>query len=102
MSYPTVILIGLPVLAAAVIAFFAVFRGKGKFHIKTPLGEASAEGESPPPSTAVAAGVRIKDAEAGGNLRAHSTGSGGVDLEKVKATGDIDASSSPGVPPPKA
>ena len=101
MSYPTVILIGLPVLALAVIAFFAVFRGKGKFHIKTPLGEASAEGESPPPSTAVAAGVRIKDADAGGILRAHSTGSGGVDLEKVKA-GVIDASSSPGVPPPKA
>ena len=102
MNYPTILLIALCVLALLVIAFFAVFRGKGKFRIKTKLGEASAEGENPPPPAAVATGVKIKDAETGGNLRVHSTGPGGVDLEKVKAKGDIDASSSPGGPPPKA
>jgi hypothetical protein len=102
MSYPTAVLIALCVLALLVIAFFAVFRGKGKFRIKTKLGEASAEGENPHPPTAIAAGVKIKDAEAGGSLRAHNVGSGGVDLDKIRAKGDIDVSSSPGGPLPKA
>ncbi len=94
-------LIGLGILALLVIAFFAVFRGKGKFHIKTRFGEAKAEGENPPPPTAVAAGVKIKDADAGRNIRAHGTGEGGVDLEKVKAKGDIEATHTPGGSSPK-
>lgn len=94
-------LIGLGVLAVVIIVFFAVFRGKGKFKIKTKLGEASAEGENPPPPAHVAGGVKIKDAEAGGELSAHSSDTGGVDLEKVKAKRDISATHTPGDPPPK-
>jgi hypothetical protein len=44
--------------------------------------------------------VRLKDAQAGGNIRMHATG-GGADAEKLKAKGDIEVTSSPGLPPPK-
>jgi hypothetical protein len=47
--------------------------------------------------------VKIKDGEAGGSIRAQSDGPGGVNLEKVKAKGDITAISSPSEKPrPKA
>jgi hypothetical protein len=100
---PTIItLIALGILVLVTVAFFSVFRGKGKVDIKTSLGSLKAEGENPPPATNLPSGVRIKDAVAGRDIRAHNTGPGGVDLEKVKAKGDIDASNSPGTPPPKA
>ena len=101
MDAKTIGLVALCVLALLVIAFFSVFRGKGKFKIKTKLGEASAEGENPPPSTTTPAGVTIKGAEAGKDIHAHSFGAGGVELEKVKAKGNIDATHSPGDAPPK-
>ena len=102
MNAPTIALIALGILALVAIAFFAVFRGKGNIQMKGPGGVSlKAEGENPPPPAAVPAGVKIKDAEAGRDLCAHSTGPGGVDLEKVKAKGDIDATSTPGNPPPK-
>jgi hypothetical protein len=100
MDLTTATLIGLGILALLVIAFFAVFRGKGKFQIVTKFGKLKAEGDNPPP-TAVAAGVKIKDADAGRNIRAHGAGEGGVDLEKVKAKGDIEATHMPGDSPPK-
>lgn len=102
MNYLTVLLVALGIMAVLVIAFFTKFLGRGKFRIKTKFGEVSAEGENPSPPATVAAGVRIKDAEAGGNLRAQNAGTGGVDLEKIKVKGDIDATHSPGNPPPKA
>lgn len=98
----TASLIGVAILAALILGFFFVFRGKGKFSIRTPFGVAKAEGENPPPPKAVAGGVRIKGAEAGRDLNAQSTGEGGVDLEKVKAKRDIKATHTPGDPPPKA
>ena len=83
MDAPTAMLVGLGILALVVIAFFAVFRGKGKFSIKTKLGEAKAEGENPPLPTAVPAGVKGRGAQAGEELRARSPGPGGVDREVV-------------------
>lgn len=96
MDKTTAVLIGLGILALLAIAFFAVFRGKGKLSVKSPLGSLKAEGENPPPPATVPGGVKIKDAEAGRNIRAQSQGAGGVDLEKVKAKGDITATSSSG------
>ncbi len=90
--------IGLGIFALLIIAFFAVFRGKGKFTLKTRLGQVRAEGENP---ANVAAGVRIKDAEAVKGIHAHSASEGGVDLEKVKAKEGISATHIPGQPPPK-
>lgn len=101
MNHTEATLIGLIVLALVVIAFFAVFRGKGKFKIKTKLGEASAEGENPQPPTAVPEGVKVKGADTGGKFTAHSGGSGGVDVENVKAVGDFSATHTPGDSPPK-
>jgi hypothetical protein len=98
----TASLIGLGILAALILGFFYVFRGKGKFSLRTPFGQAKAEGENPPPLKAVAGGVRIKDAEAGRDVHAQSTGDGGVDLEKVRAKRDIHATHEPGGTPPKA
>ena len=101
MDHQTASLIGVALLVALILGFFLVNRGKGKFSIKTPFGEAKAEGEPAPPPKAVPGGVKIKDADAGRNLTAHSSGEGGVDLEKVKAKGDIKATHTPGDSPPK-
>ncbi|HYR57542.1 MAG TPA: hypothetical protein VEO95_02885 [Chthoniobacteraceae bacterium] len=101
MNATTEALIGLGILSLLVMAFFAVFRGKGKFQLDTKFGKLKAEGENPPPPGAVAAGVKIKDAGAGKDVRAHSTSSGGVDFEKVKAKGGIEATHMPGESPPK-
>ena len=101
MDPTTAALIALGFCALVILAFFAVFRGRGKFSLKTIFGKVSAEGENPPPPAAVAAGVKIKDADAGRNVVAHSAGAGGVDLEKVKAKGGITATHTPGDSPPK-
>src|SRR5258705_287900 len=102
MDKATAIVIVMGILALVFVGFFAVFRSKGKGKIKGPFGTGlEVEGANdPPPAT----GVRIKDAEAGGSVRADNKGTGGVDLEKVKATGDITATNAPGQeqPPPKA
>ena len=89
------------IFAVLVVFFFIRFLGKGKFKVKVPYGEVSAEGSNPPPPGTTPGGVKIKDAEAGKGVRAHSSGAGGVDLEKVKAAGDIEATHSPGDLPPK-
>ena len=51
METTTAILIALGIMALVVLAFFAVFRQRGKFAIKTKLGEVSAEGENAPFTT---------------------------------------------------
>jgi hypothetical protein len=105
MDSTTASVIALGILALVAIAFLAVFRGKGSIDFKGLFGtRLKAKGENPSPPAAVPSGIKIEDAEAGQNLRAHSTGPGGVQLTHVKAkTGDIDATSSPGSgqPPPK-
>jgi hypothetical protein len=88
-------LIALGILALLIVCFFLVFRGQGKFKIKTKLGEANAEGENPPPPAKVVAGVSLKGAEAGRNLTAESMSEGGVGLEAVKAGGDLKATHKP-------
>jgi hypothetical protein len=102
MDKMTVIVIVLAILALVFIAFFAVFRNKGKGKIKGPFGMGiQVEGvNDPPPAT----GVRIKDAQAGGDILADNKGAGGVDLEKVKAARNITATNAPsqGQSPPKA
>jgi len=95
----TAIVIVMGILALVVVAFFAVFRSKGKAKIKGPWGMGvDVEDSNQPP------GVKIKSAQAGGSIHVESTGPGGVDLNRVKADGDITATNSPGggQPPPKA
>jgi hypothetical protein len=99
MDKTTAALIGLGILALVFIAFFAVFRNKGKGKIKGPFGMGlEVEGSNEPASQS---GVKIKDANAGENVRAKDSTGRGVDLEKIKAKGDIEATSSSGDPPPK-
>ena len=89
------------ILALVVVAFFAVFRSKGKAKIKGPWGMGiDVTGSNEPRQTA---GVKIEGAKAAGNIRADNAGPGGIDLSKVKAGGDITAtnSRSGGQPPPK-
>ncbi|MCX6956153.1 MAG: hypothetical protein NTV51_28800 [Verrucomicrobia bacterium] len=94
-------LIGGGMLVVLVLGFFYIFRGKGEFSLKTLFGSAKAKGENPPPAKTVASGVKIKEAEAGGDLTAHSSSEGGVELEKTKAKGGIKATHTPGASPPK-
>lgn len=90
------------IFSVLVIFFFTRFLGKGKFKVKVPFGgEVSAEGSNPPPPGTTPGGVKIKEAEAGKDMRAHSSTVGGVELEKVKAAGEIEATHSPGDVPPK-
>jgi hypothetical protein len=99
MDTTTAVLIGLGIIALVFIAFFAVFRKKGKGEIKGPFGlglkvEGGNESASP-------AGVKIKDADAGGNVLAKDSTGQGVDLERIKAKGDIEATSASRESPPK-
>ena len=104
MDTTTAALIGLGILVLAIIAFFAVFRGKGKFSIDTKFGKVKAEGQNPSPPSAVASGVKIRDVDAGQNVVGHSSSAaGGVDIEKAKAkTGTVKGTHTPGEPSPKA
>jgi tetratricopeptide (TPR) repeat protein len=54
MDKTTAIIIALGFAALVILAFFAVFRHRGKFKVKGPLVEFSAEGENAPPLTAPA------------------------------------------------
>ena len=97
MDKTTALVIGFGILALAFIAFFAVFRSKGKGKIKGPFGmgmevEGSNETRSSP-------GVQIKNASAGGNLRATDATGRGVNAKNVNAQGDVEISSSGGLPP---
>src|SRR4051812_47720337 len=103
MDTTTAALIGLGVLVLAIIAFFAVFRGKGRFSIDTKFGKVKAEGENPPPPSAIASGVRMHDIDADRDVVGHSSSlAGGVDIEKAKATkGSVKGTHTPGESPPK-
>jgi hypothetical protein len=101
MDKTTAIVIVAAIFAGVVIFFFTRFLGKGKFKFKNLFGEVTAEGSNPPVPNTTAAGVKIKEADAGKNIRAHSSSGGGVELEKVKAKDDIEATHSPGNSPPK-
>lgn len=99
MNKTTALILALGILAIVTIGFFAVFRGKGKFAIKSALGSAVAEGENP---TTVPAGIDIGKVETKGGLRAQSNSEGGIRLgDESKIGGDIIATHSPGAPPPK-
>ena len=101
MDKMTASVIALGIVALLLIAFFAVFRGRGKFSLKTMFGTVKAEGENPTPPKNVPGGVKISGAEAGRDITALSKGEGGVELDKVKAKGNIDATHTPGDSPPK-
>ena len=93
----TVIVFG--ILIVGFIVFFAIFRKKGKGKIKGPWGMGmEVEGSNEPSSQP---GVQLKDAQAGGNIRARDATGRGLSGEKLKAGGDIEVTSSPGEPPPK-
>lgn len=98
MDKTTAIVVGLAILALGFMAFFAVFRSRGKGKIKGPWGMGlDVEGSNEQPPT------RVKGVEAGGNVRVTETGGCGVDASKLKAKGDVGISSSAsgGTPPPK-
>lgn len=103
MDNTTATLIGLGILVLVIIAFFAVFRGKGKFIIESKFGKVKAEGENPPPPSAIPSGVKIEGAHAGRDVIGHSSSpAGGVDIEKVDAkTGTVKGTHTPGEPIPK-
>ncbi len=85
-------LLALVIVVMFLYALFAFIRGKLKATVETPLAKISIEGENPPPPAKIPGGVKITDAESGARIIARSTGEGGVELEKVKAEGDIDES----------
>jgi hypothetical protein len=98
MDKTTATLIGFGLLVLAFIAFFAVFRKKGTGEINGPFGMGLKVGGDNEPQSQP--GVQLKDAQAGGSIRAADGTGRGLSAEKLKATGDIDVSSSSG-PPPK-
>ena len=99
MDKMTASLVGGGILAA--VGIVALLRPGTRVRIKTLFGQIWAESESPAPK-AVPDGVKISGAEAGRDMTVISSGEGGVELEKVKAKGNIDARHTPGAEPPKA
>ena len=98
MDLTTALLLGLGILALVVIAFFAVFHGKGKFKLKSKLGEVTAEGDNP---TAIQSGVKTGNIQAGRDATVRSTATGGVQTGDVTAQGNATVEHTPGSPPPK-
>jgi hypothetical protein len=99
MDKTTAIVVSLGILAIAFIAFFLIFRNKGKGKIKGPWGMGiDVEGSN---ETTPQPGVDIKDAQSGGSIRVKDATGKGVVAQKLKADGDIEVSSSPGTPPKK-
>jgi NB-ARC domain len=72
MDKTTATLVALGIVALVVLAFFAVFRRRGKFRIKAPLVEVSAEGENtspiPPAMPTDSAFVKAENISAGHNV----------------------------------
>lgn len=98
MDKTTAIVVVLAILALVFVAFFAVFRTRGKGKIKGPWGMGlDVEGSNEPQQT------RVKDVKAGGSVRVTESGGRGVDASKLKASGDVEISSSSGggTSPPK-
>jgi hypothetical protein len=98
MDKTTAVVVVLGIIALVFVGFFAVFRKWGRGKIKGPWGTGlEVEGSNEPQPT------RIKDVEAGGNVRVSETGGRGVDASKLKAGGDVEisSSSSGGMSPPK-
>lgn len=98
MDTTTGIVIALGLMALVLVVFFSAFRGKGKFRIKNPLGEVSAEGKNETPHT-VPTGIKAGKIDSGGNAQVHSAGEGGIDVGDVRATKDV--SITQGQQPPK-
>lgn len=99
MDINTILLIALCVCALISIAFFAVFRGKGKIAIESKLAKLTAEGENPIPSTSV---IKMTEVESGGSIHAHNANGGIVELGRTKAGKDIIArNDDSGAGPPK-
>ena len=96
MDKTTAIVICLGLIIIAFVAFFLIFRNKGKGEIKGPFGMGmKVEGSNEPTSQP---GVSVKDAQTKGNIRAKDETGRGAVAEKLKAGGDIDISSSPPKP----
>lgn len=97
----TYFLIALIIIALLAIAFFAVFRGKGKVKVKAPLGVSlEAEGENPAPPSAPTHDARITDARSQtGGATAEARG-GSATIERVVAHGDIIARTGPATEKP--
>ena len=101
MDTTTQILLAFGIIALVALAFFAVFRGRGKLDLKGPGVRLKAEGENPPPPAAIPAGVNVEKAKAGRDLLAHSASEGGVSAQGAEAKGSLKATHQPGEPPPK-
>lgn len=98
MDKTTAIVVVIGILALVFVAFFAVFRSRGKGKLKGPWAMGlDVEGSNEPQQT------RVKNVAAGGNVRVAETGGRGVDASKLKAGGDVEisSSSSGGTSPPK-
>ena len=92
-----VIVIVVVLFGLIILGFVWRYRTKGKAQIKGPFGTGlKVEGENAP-----GPGVRLKDAQAGGSIRAQDATGRGADAEKLNAKGDIEVTSSSGPPPPK-
>ena len=84
MDKQRVLLLALAFLIVVVIAFFAVFRKKGKFEIETPLGKVTAEGSNEPRSE-----IQIENARAGRDIVAGAGSTDNVSVKGVEAGRDV-------------
>ena len=90
----TAIVIVMGIVGLVFVAFFAVFRNKGKGKIKGPFGiGVQVEGSNYPPRTT---GVKVEDAKSRvGSLIAKDNTGRGAEVTKVEVHRDIRVTSSP-------
>lgn len=96
MDTNTAIVLVVALLALVAVAFFIVFRRRGKAGFKGPFGiEGSLDGGNDPPPPA--GQIKGKDLKAGGNLSAVNKAGGNVNVEGAQSKGDLSlAVQSPG------
>lgn len=94
MDKNTAIVVVMGILALVVVAFFAVFRNKGKAKIKGPWGMGiNVEGSNEPSNVP---GVKIEDAKSSaGSLIAEDNTGRGAEAKRIEAHGDIRVTSTP-------
>ncbi len=89
------------VVLAGVVVYAITRYGQTKSEVTTPLGSLKIEGSNPKaeaargalPPTPLPGGVRVQDADVGGDATLRDRTGKGADVQKIKTGGDLDVSS---------
>jgi hypothetical protein len=94
----TLVYVIVALIFAGVVVYAITRYGQTKSEVTTPLGSFKIEGSNPKDETArvvspPTGGVRVKDADVGGDATLRDRTGKGADVERIKTHGDLDVTS---------